>query len=146
MVLSCAVTSCPVAAEGGGSPQSGSSLKEWKASDEITFGGTIGEVLSKNPVGAPAGLNLLMNGSQGVLYVSLGPNLSDDVKHALSAGQMIQVVGVVHSLDGQDYLLARELVIGNQKIEIRNEHGFLVRNPASSRSGSTRSSSFGGAR
>ena len=146
MVLSCAVTSCPVAAEGGGSPQTAPSLKEWKASDEITFGGTISEVLAKNPVGAPAGLNLLMNGSQGVLYVSLGPNLSDGVKRELSLGQMIQVVGVVHTLEGQNYLLARELTVGGQKIDIRNEHGFLAHSPASDSSRSPRSSSFGGAR
>ena len=148
MVLSCTATTYSVVAQDTGSPQSASSLKEWKASDEITFGGAIREVVSKNSAGTPAGLKLLMDGSQGVLYVSVGPNLDDQIKQALAPGQVIQVVGIVETFKGQSYLLARELVIGNQKIEVRNKQGFLVHSSASAGSRTTRtdSSGLGGAR
>jgi hypothetical protein len=148
MVLGCVATTYSVASQDPGSPQSASSLKEWQASDEITFGGAIREVVSKNSAGTPAGLKLLMDGSQGVLYVSVGGNLDDKMKQALAPGQVIQVVGIVETFKGQSYLLARELVIGNQKIELRNKQGFLVHSLASAGSGSkrTESSEIGGAR
>lgn len=124
MVLSGAVTAPSVAAQEN-SPHSAPSLTEWKATEEITFGAAIAEV-AKNPIGAPAGLNLLMTGSQTVLYVSLGSNLGDDIKRSLTPGQVIQVVGVVQSLNGQNYLLARQLLLGDQTIDIRNSRGFLT--------------------
>jgi len=147
MVLFGTVAARPVAAQDTDSPRSFSSLKEWKATDEITFGAAIREVVSKNPVGTPAGLNLLMNGSQGVLYVNLGPNLGDSVTRSLSPGQVIQVVGIVQTFNGQNYLVARQLLIGNQTIEIRNQRGFLTHPSTSSGTRSTHAQSeFGGAR
>lgn len=147
LVFSGVATSYSVVAQGTGSFQSAPSLKEWKTSDEITFGGTIRAVVSTNSAGTPAGLKLLVDGSQGVLYVSVGPNLDDGVKQALAPGQVIQVVGIVETLNGQSYLLARELVIGDQKIEIRNKQGFLVRSSASAGVPSKRTeSAIGGAR
>jgi hypothetical protein len=150
-LFSCAAFAIP--AEAQSTPQATSSLKHWDAADEITFGGTIEQVVTKNASGTPPGLNLLMSGSQSVLYVNLGPNLSSSVKQQLSTGQTLQVTGIVESFNGTNYLLARELTLGNQKIEIRNAHGFLSATPPSS-SGSrslrpqsaSQSSSFGGAR
>ena len=148
MILVLAVAARQVAAQDEVSPRSLPSLKEWKATDEIRFGAAILEIVSKNPVGAPAGLNLLMNGSKGVLYVSLGPNLGDGVTRSLSPGQVIQVVGIVQTFNGQNYLLARQLLIGNQTIEVRNQRGFLTHasTGAGSRSARAQSSDFGGAR
>lgn len=148
MVLICATTTNS-AAQDTGSSRGAPSLKEWKASDEITFGGAIREVISKNSAGTPPGLKLLMDGSQGTLYVSVGPSLGDNVKQELAPGQVIRVVGVVETFNGQSYLLARELVIGDQKVEIRNQHGFLVHSPAAAAGSSskrTESNGFGGAR
>jgi hypothetical protein len=138
----------PARAQNENSSHSLSSLKEWKTTDEITFGAAILEVVSKNPAGAPAGLNLLMNGSQGVLYVNLGPNLPAAVVRSLTPGQVIQVVGIVQKFNGQNYLLARQLHIGDQTIEIRNDRGFLAHaSPGSSgRTPRAQSGQFGGAR
>ena len=117
-------------------------------SDEVTVGGAILEVVPSLTAGAPAGLNLRMTGSQAVLYASLGPNLGDDVTRELTPGQVIQVVGLVRTFQGQNYLLVRELVIANQKIEVRNEHGFPAHTSASAAPQSKRTGSDlnGGAR
>ncbi len=121
-------------------------------SDEVTVGGAILGVASQHSAGAPAGLNLQMTGSQGVLYASLGPNLGKDVTRELTPGQVIRVTGLVRTFHGQNYLLVRELVIagqnGDQTIEIRNDHGFLAHTSGSAAPGSKRSESElnGGAR
>ena len=148
IVLVHAVEARSVLAQEEASPRTFSTLKEWKANDEITFGAAIREIVSKNPTGAPAGLNLLTTGSQGVLYVSLGPNLGDAITRSLSPGQVIQVVGIVQTLNGQNYLLARQLVIGNQTIELRNKRGFLTHPSTNTRARAAAhaQSEFGGAR
>jgi DNA/RNA endonuclease YhcR with UshA esterase domain len=148
MVIFCGATTQPAAAQDEASPRTVTSLTAWKATNEITFGAAVHEVVSKNPSGAPAGLNLLVDGSQRVLYVNVGPRLDDKVKQALTPGQVIQVVGVVQTFNGQSYLLARELQIGDRKIEVRNQHGFLTYPSASTgpRSIRTESSKIGGAR
>ncbi len=148
MVLLCTGTVRPAAAQDSRSSQLSSSLKEWKASDEISFGGAVHEVVSKNPPSAPTGVNLLMDGSQRILYVNVGPKLNDDLKQALTPGQVIRVVGVVRTFSGQNYLLARELQIGDRKIEVRNQRGFLTYPSTSTgpRSVRTPSSKIGGAR
>jgi hypothetical protein len=148
MVLLYTGTARPVAAQDTRSSQSHSSLREWKASDETSFGGAVQEIVSKNPPGAPAGLNLLLDGSQWVLYINVGPKLDDNVKQALTPGQVIRVVGVVRTFSGQNYLLARELQIGDRKIEVRNQRGFLTypSTSAGPRSVRTPSSKIGGAR
>ncbi|MEI9979609.1 MAG: hypothetical protein WDN23_11530 [Edaphobacter sp.] len=95
----------------------------------MTFGGTVGAVVSKNPAGAPTGFNLLMNGTKSDLYVNLGPNLHGNIRQSLSSGQAIQVVGIVRSFSGRSYLVARQLVIGNQTIDIRSSNGALIHTP-----------------
>jgi hypothetical protein len=148
MVIFCGATTPPAAAQNEASPRSLSTFKPWNAIEEITFGGAIQAAALKNPAGAPAGVNLLMTGSQETLYVNLGPHLSNALKQSLTSGQVIQVVGVVRSLNGQNYLLARELQIGNQKISVRNQRGFFTYPSAStgSRLANPKSSQFGGAR
>jgi hypothetical protein len=149
MVLLCIGTAHPIVAQDARSPQSSSlSLKAWKASDETTFAGSIHEIVLKNPPGAPTGLNLLMDGSQRILYVNIGSKLDDAVKQAITPGQVIRVVGVVQTFNGQNYLLARELQIGDRKIEVRNQRGFLTYPSASTgpRSVRTPSSKIGDTR
>lgn len=148
MVIFCGATTQPAAAQNESSSPSFARLTPWNTADETTFGGTIQEAPEKNPAGAPAGLNLLMSGSQQTLYVNVGPHLKGALRQSLSAGQAIQVTGIVRAFNGQNYLLARELQIGEQKIEIRNQHGGLTYPSASTGSRSVRaeSSKIGGAR
>jgi hypothetical protein len=106
---------------------SSSSLGGWNAGDETTVGGVIREVLAKKPDGAPAGLNFVMTGSQHALTVSIGGNLDPKFRDLLRAGETVRVTGVVRSIGGQDYLLARELVVGGQTIQVRSSNGLPVR-------------------
>jgi hypothetical protein len=145
MVLLSFTTAPPLlSAQDTASPPSFAQLKPWKSADETTFAAAIQQVVEKNPTGAPAGLNLLMTGSP--LYVNVGPHLGNALKQSLAPGQVIRVIGIVETLNGQHYLLARELQIGEQKIEVRNEHGFFTRPSAVSRSARPEAGKFGGAR
>ena len=149
MVLLSFATAPPLlSAQETASPQSFAQLKPWKSADETTFAAAIQQVVEKNPTGAPAGLNLLMTGSQQPLYVNVGPHLGNALKQSLAPGQVIRVTGIVEILNGQHYLLARELQIGDQKIEVRNEHGFFTRQSTSTDPRSVRpeAGKFGGAR
>jgi hypothetical protein len=105
---------------------SSSSFPAWRSSDETTVGGVIRQVVATNPPNAPMGLNLVMTGSQHALTVNVGRGLSDRLKSLLAAGQTIRVTGIVRSFGGQDYLMARELEIGDQKIQVRSANGFPV--------------------
>lgn len=114
----------------GGPPPTaatGSSLGRWNLSDETTVGGVIRELLAKKPDGAPAGLSFVMTGSQHALTVSVGANLDPKIRDLLKVGETVRVTGVVRSFAGQDCLLAREIVVGGQKIEVRNSNGLPVR-------------------
>ncbi len=146
IVLSFSATERQVAAQNSPTPRSFSTTPKWQASDEITFGGAIGDAVSGRPTGAPAGLNLLMSGTRSDLYVNLGPNLHGAIRQSLSSGQAIQVTGIVRSIGGHNYLLARQLVIGNQTIDIRNSNGALVHTlpPGTPASAKTRSGRIGG--
>ena len=146
MVLFYGATAQPVEAQDATSPRTFTPLQPWKSTDETTFAAAIQEIVSKNPAGAPPGLNLLMTGSQQPLYVNLGPHLGNALKQSLAAGQVIRVTGIVQTMNGQHYLLARELQIGDQKIEVRNERGFFTYPSAGSRSARPDNSKFGGAR
>jgi len=148
MVLLCPATAVPVAAQNNAPPGSFSPIRQWRASDETTFRAAIEQVVTQNPAGAPGGLNLLMTGSSRILYVNLGPNLPKNINQSLTAGQFIQVIGIAQTFNGQTYLLARELQIGDQKIEIRNSHGILTHPLPPAADGSTRfhGTQIGGAR
>ena len=95
--------------------------------NEITVTGTIQQVVSEPAPGRPQGLNLVLTTPQGAVDVSVGPYLTSDVKDSLSTGQPVQIAGFVRTVNGQNYLLARELTIAGRQVTVRNEHGFLVR-------------------
>jgi hypothetical protein len=103
---------------------SASSLQPWKASDETSVGGVIREVLTKKPMGAPIGLSFVMTGSQHTLTVNVGRDLDPQVRDLVKAGETVRVTGVVRAFGGEDYLLAREMVIGGKTIELRTANGF----------------------
>jgi hypothetical protein len=148
ILLSGTMSLPPLTAQNTTSPQTFAQLRPWNPADETTFAAAIQQVVEKNSAGVPAGLNLLMSGSQQPLYINVGPRLGNIVKQSLTPGQVIRVTGIVRNFNGQNYLLARELQIGDQKIEVRNEHGFLIYPSADTGPGSSRTGSgkFGGAR
>jgi len=130
MLLLCGIVTSAASAQDNNSPQSSAAVAAWNvkhvATSEITVAGTIQQVPSERVPGSPAGLHLLVNSPQGVLDASVGPYLTKDVQRALSAGQQIQVVGLIQTINGHNYLLARQLVLAGRQIPIRNEHGFFI--------------------
>lgn len=65
-------------------------------------------------------------GPQGIIDANVGPYLTTEIEKSLSTGQPVAVDGVVGIFNGHEYLLVRQLTIGDGQITIRNERGFLV--------------------
>jgi hypothetical protein len=103
----------------------------YDAAHETILTGTIQEVVTKRVVGSPAGIHLLVYGPQGVVDVHVGPFLSEETKESLQAGMPVRIVGAMSSLQGKNYLLARELTVGGSTVIVRSEHGLFVRVHAS---------------
>jgi hypothetical protein len=93
---------------------------------DIAIAGTVQEVITTQTLGAPVGIQLVVEGPQGALTASLGSMLSDQVQQTLSPGTPVQVSGVMATIDGRSYLLARKLTVAGDKVIIRNDHGFLL--------------------
>jgi hypothetical protein len=93
---------------------------------DIAIAGTVQEVIRTHTLGAPVGIQLVVEGPQGALTASLGSMLSDQVQQTLSPGTPVQVSGVMATIDGKSYLLARKLTVAGDQVIIRNDHGFLL--------------------
>lgn len=93
---------------------------------EITINGTIQEVVTHDVSGSPAGLHLLVAGSQGVVDAHLGPFVSNETKGALASGSPVRIVGAMTEVRGKQYLLARELTVAGRTVTIRNRRGSLA--------------------
>jgi hypothetical protein len=149
LVFLCAVAGRPAVGQGRGLHQSSPS-EAWKASDEITMSGVVQEVLKQHPAGGPAGFNFVMTASQKPLTVNTGSSLSKDVRNQIRSGASVLVVGLTRTMNGQSYLLARELVVGGQTIQVRSKNGFPVHAMTNGGSTQVRSKSvqnnLGGAR
>lgn len=98
----------------------------YDAAHEITLQGTIQEVVTRRVIGSPAGVHLLVAGPQGVVDAHLGPFLSGKTITELQSGMPVEIVGATVSLNGREYLLARELVVDGHSITIRNARGIPV--------------------
>jgi hypothetical protein len=93
---------------------------------DVTLAGTVQQVITARTLGAPLGIQLVAEGSQGAFTASLGFALSDQARQALSPGTPVQISGVMETINGKSYLLARKLTVGGEQVIIRNDHGFLV--------------------
>lgn len=98
----------------------------WTAADEITMSGVVQEALTQHPAGGPAGFNFVMTASLKPLTVNAGASLSESVRSQLRSGASVQVTGLTRTMNGKSYLLARELVVGGQTIQVRSKNGFPV--------------------
>jgi hypothetical protein len=103
-----------------------------KPAQDITVSGTVQQLVKTHVPGAPAGVQLLIASPQGVVTASLGSNLSRTVLQSISKGAAIQISGGMQTINGKEYLLARNLTIGGNQIIVRNEHGFLTHYPTRS--------------
>ncbi len=100
------------------------------SSGEITALGTIRQVVSDRVAGSPSGVHILVDGPLGSFDASLGSSLPKDLLQALSDGGPVQITGTVRSVNGKDYLMARQLTVAGHQVTIRNVNGFLVHNPS----------------
>jgi hypothetical protein len=73
-----------------------------------------------------AGLQLVVDGSQGSFTASVGPKLSSEVRQSLSQGAPVQVVVIQQTINGKQCLLVRKLTVAGKETVVRNENGFLV--------------------
>jgi hypothetical protein len=112
---------------------------------EITLTGAVQEVFSERAIGTPAGLHLLVAGEQGIVDAHLGPFLSQETRDALQSGESVQIVGAMTKINGNEYLLARQLIMDGHTITIRTERGFLVHSLAL-RASSSQTATNGGVR
>jgi hypothetical protein len=104
-----------------------------KPAQDITVSGTVQQLVKTHVPGAPTGVQLLIASPQGAVTASLGSNLSRTVLQRMSKGAAIQISGGMQTINGKEYLLARNLTIGGNQIIVRNEHGFLTHYPTRSR-------------
>ncbi len=93
---------------------------------EIILSGTIQEVVTEHVAGSPAGMHLLVTGPAGVVDAHVGPFLSKETKESLQAGMPVRIVGVMSSVEGKSYLLARVITVGSSTVIVRTEHGLLL--------------------
>jgi hypothetical protein len=135
LVFLCAAAGRPAVGQGRGLHQSSPS-EPWKASDEITMSGVVQEVLKQHPEGGPAGFNFVMTASQKPLTVNAGSGLGENIRSQIHSGASVQVTGLTRTMNGQSYLLARELVVAGQAVQVRSKNGFPVHAAASTGSSS----------
>lgn len=107
-------------------PGQGLFRSRYNAAAEVRIDGTIQELVTRRTVGSPAGVHLLVSGTQGIVDAHLGPFLSKERRAALRSGIPVQVVGYMTQLNGKQYLLARELTVEGRVITVRSSRGFPV--------------------
>jgi hypothetical protein len=128
LVLLTLLATCAAVAQPSGSRFEATGLD--KPAQDITMGGTVAQLDNTHTPGAPRGFLLAVNGNQGAFKACLGMDLSAALRKALAAGATVQVTGVMETIGGTPYLMARTITAGGQQILLRNEHGFAVHSQA----------------
>jgi hypothetical protein len=93
---------------------------------DVALTATIEQVVSSHSAGTPAGITLVVGSPRGPIHVSVGPYLRPDLQQSLVAGRQIQVVGRFDN-SGNNYLMARQLILDGRTVTLRNNNGKLVR-------------------
>lgn len=101
----------------------------YNPAQEIVLVGTVKDLTLRPVSGGPAGLHLLVSSDAGAVDVHVGPYLCQELRDALQVGQLVQVTGATEKIQGKQVLLARQLVFQGHLVTVRNERGFLVRDP-----------------
>ena len=104
---------------------------QYDAAHEITINGTVQSVITKRTVGSPAGMHLMISGTNGLVDAHVGPFLTKSMLQAVHTGLPLQVVGSMVTVRGKQMLLVRQMVYGGQTVTVRNKYGFMFR-PAQS--------------
>jgi hypothetical protein len=99
----------------------------YDVSREVTFAGTVASVLAKPSAGMLSGSHLLLATVNGRLDASLGRfGLRGEGAPTVTAGQQVEVTGMMKTIKGKPVLWTRMVKIDGQTYAIRTEHGFPV--------------------
>ncbi|MGO8796429.1 MAG: hypothetical protein ACLQLC_16530 [Candidatus Sulfotelmatobacter sp.] len=129
-----AIAAFPLVAQPASETRAGHGIGPvYDSAHEITLSGTIQAVVTKHAKGSPAGMHLMVMGSEGLVDAHVGSFLSKQVKEALHEGDAVRIVGAMTSEHGKSYLLARTLTVGGQTVKVRSEHGLLGPMPSGQR-------------
>ena len=100
---------------------------QYDAAHEITINGTVQSVITKRTVGSPAGMHLMISGTNGLVDAHVGPFLTKSMQQAVHFGLPVQVTGSMVTVRGKQMLLVRQMVYGGQTVTVRSAHGMLYR-------------------
>ena len=104
------------------------------AKKETTINGTVSSVITKPTAGMLWGAHLMVATSTGTVDASLGRlEIKGKDSTVFSAGQQVEVTGVMKTLNEKEVFLTRTVKVGNQVYTIRNEKGFPVRDTSHDR-------------
>jgi len=96
-------------------------------SNEVSITGTVSAVLIKPAAGMIGGSHILISTPSGMVDVSLGRfGLTGKGALSGSAGEKIDVTGVMRTVKDQQVFMARTVQVGGESFTIRNEHGVEV--------------------
>ena len=99
----------------------------YDSSQEVTLNGTISSVLAKASPGMIPGAHLLLVTVDGAVDASLGTAVRQGAGAlSLTAGQQVEVVGVMKTIKQNQVFLARSVQAGSRLYVIRNQHGIPV--------------------
>ncbi len=103
---------------------------------EVTLNGAVSTVLTKASPGMIPGSHLLLATLSGTVDISLGTfGLRGKGALSVTAGQQVEVSGVMKTLTNKQVFLARIVKVGNQVYPIRNEYGIPISPQARERAG-----------
>jgi hypothetical protein len=123
-----AILAVPLGAQPAPDSRSGRvTVPVYNAAREITLSGSIQMVVTKHTKGVPSGMHLMVSSPKGLVDAHLGPFMSKQTKAALVAGMPVKIVGAMATLRGKNYLLAREVTVGDRTVTVRSKHGLLRR-------------------
>jgi hypothetical protein len=94
---------------------------------EITITATVSGVLTRPAPGMIAGSHLLLATPSGAVDASLGRfGLRGNGAAPITAGQQVELTGVIKTIKGKPLFLVRTLEIDGKLCVIRNEHGVVL--------------------
>jgi hypothetical protein len=96
----------------------------YDVSQEVTLRGAVSGVLTKPAPGMIMGSHLLLTTVSGPVDASLGRwGLQGKDAVSVTAGQQVEVTGVMKTLKNKVVFVARIVKIGDKVYRVRNEHG-----------------------
>jgi hypothetical protein len=104
----------------------GSGGANYESEKEITLKGTVEKVMTETcGRGGRTGTHLMVRGDGKVVEVAIGPSwfLSEN-EMTIAKGDAIEILGAKMMRGEEEFLMAREIQVGDRKLKLRDEKGF----------------------